>query len=87
MATDDASYKWFHELGYPTYQVVSDPSERKAETAVAYGTVEYQKLILMRTKLVNMILRLGYNILLCDVDAVWLADPHPCVRPSVQMSA
>ena len=40
-----------------------------------YGTVEYQQLILERTLLVQRMLRLGVNVIIADIDAVWLSDP------------
>ncbi|CAI7905478.1 unnamed protein product, partial [Closterium sp. NIES-53] len=33
------------------------------------------QLLLKRTRLVGSILKMGYNVLLADVDAVWLSDP------------
>mmetsp|Transcript_11756 Transcript_11756/g.19120 ORF Transcript_11756/g.19120 Transcript_11756/m.19120 type:complete len:863 (-) Transcript_11756:211-2799(-) len=47
-----------------------------------WGTVEYQKLILERTRFVHRVLQLGFNVLLGDIDAVWLKDPFPSLRPS-----
>jgi hypothetical protein len=75
IATDDESYTYFHERGYPVYHVKKTREGEGQTDAVEYGTVEYQELILQRTKLVNKVLHLGYNILLCDVDAVWLQNP------------
>ncbi|CAM6089038.1 unnamed protein product [Calypogeia fissa] len=42
-----------------------------------FGTVEYQRLILARTKLVAQLLDIGKNVLIADNDAVWLSNPLP----------
>jgi len=55
--------------------------------AVKYGTVEYQELILERTILVNKVLHLGFNILLCDIDAVWLKNPMPYISRGYDIQA
>lgn len=40
-----------------------------------YGSIEYKKFILARTKAIGEILHAGYDVLLADVDAVWFSDP------------
>jgi hypothetical protein len=58
--------------GYGVY-LFQAPVAQSAQ--LQYGTVRYQQLILARTLLVQQGLRLGKNILIADIDAVWLADP------------
>ncbi|CAI5473605.1 unnamed protein product [Closterium sp. Yama58-4] len=43
--------------------------------SMEYGGIGYKQLLLKRTRLVGSILKMGYNVLLADVDAVWLSDP------------
>lgn len=45
-----------------------------------YGSTEYKEFILARTKAVGDILKAGYNVLLADVDAAWLADPFAFLK-------
>jgi hypothetical protein len=58
--------------GYGVY-LFQAPITESAQ--LQYGTVRYQQLILARTLLVQQGLRLGKNMLIADIDAVWLADP------------
>lgn len=51
-----------------------------ARGSLDYGTVAYKQFILERTRSVLYILRFGYNVLLADVDAVWLEDPFAYMR-------
>ncbi|GJP34500.1 hypothetical protein CLOM_g18941 [Closterium sp. NIES-68] len=48
--------------------------------SMEYGGIGYKQLLLKRTRLVGSILRMGYNVLLADVDAVWLSDPFTHMR-------
>lgn len=40
-----------------------------------YGTMDYQRMILYRTLIVNLLLQNGLSVLLVDIDSVWLDDP------------
>src|SRR5690242_878923 len=44
---------------------------------IGYYNPEYHTMINARTKAVLQILRLGYSVLLSDVDSVWLRNPFP----------
>eukprot|EP00899_Mesostigma_viride_P022576 jgi/Mesvir1/3502/Mv11985-RA.2 len=64
-------------------KLTRNPASAAATTlathAVSYGTLDYQSLMLMRTAVVMEMLALGYDVLLADIDAVWLKDPIPHV--------
>ena len=51
-----------------------------------YGSIEYKKFILARTKAIGEILHAGYDVLLADVDAIWFSDPfeHMKVRAAAR---
>ena len=40
-----------------------------------FGSLSYQQLMLFRTETVMDLLRLGFNVLVSDIDTVWLSDP------------
>ena len=88
--TDQTSYDYFTSKGHPAFLVKPHRQDGSADEVlkpVKYGTVQYQELILQRTKLVNRVLQLGYNILLCDIDAVWLSDPTQYLSHSYEVQA
>eukprot|EP00850_Spirogloea_muscicola_P008406 SM000044S16053 [mRNA] locus=s44:717872:720690:- [translate_table: standard] len=63
-------------------------SELVSDAGLVFATIEYQQLILQRTKMIDNILALGYSVLLADIDAVWLSDPFPHMAdPSVELYA
>lgn len=40
-----------------------------------FGTIQYQQLIYFRTSTAQRVLELGYNVLIADIDTVWLQNP------------
>eukprot|EP00899_Mesostigma_viride_P024055 jgi/Mesvir1/4834/Mv11116-RA.4 len=48
-------------------------------SVVDFGSVDYQVLMLMRTAIVMEVLALGYDMIIADIDAVWLQNPIPHV--------
>ena len=67
-------------MGHAVYLVVgvdSRPNNTAADPkqALDYGTVMYQQQILQRTVMVHRALLMGSNVLIADIDAVWLSDP------------
>jgi len=63
-----------HELATEGY-VVYVPEPSIGIDVARFGTVKYQQLMLARTSAVLVLLKLGYNVLLADCDAVWLRNP------------
>lgn len=76
-ATDEEAEKYFKKRGENVYRYDARKITGGSLSAgsVKYGSVAYQELILARTKFVNMVLSMGYNTLLCDIDAVWIRNP------------
>jgi rhamnogalacturonan II specific xylosyltransferase len=87
IATDEESYTYLHSRNYSVFLVKPTKIGEGNTEAVKYGTVQYQELILQRTKLVNKVLQLGFNILLCDIDAVWLENPMPYLSKAYDVQA
>lgn len=42
-----------------------------------FGTECFQRVTKVKSRLVLQILKLGYNVLLSDVDVYWFQDPRP----------
>ena len=82
-AADEALYRRLLALGVPVVYYESDQArEFRASTnagaaAMDYGSVAYQALMNTRTEFIYKILQKGYNVLLCDVDIIFLRDPFP----------
>eukprot|EP00850_Spirogloea_muscicola_P019194 SM000185S04053 [mRNA] locus=s185:88561:94615:- [translate_table: standard] len=45
------------------------------QEGLSYGTLEYQQLILERTKVIGIVLDFGYHVLLADIDSIWQSNP------------
>ena len=82
-AADETLYRRLLSMGVP---VVYYESEQAREfrlasnagvSAMDYGSVAYQALMNTRTEFIYKILQKGYNVLLCDVDIIFLRDPFP----------
>ena len=60
------------------YRSSGDSDTSNSQSALSFGTLSYQRLIMYRTIFVNQVLQ-SYNssVLLADNDAVWLKDPFP----------
>ena len=90
-AADEAIYQRLLDLGAPVVYYESDPARefRLANTpgahAVDYGTVAYQALMNTRTTLIYKILQKGYNVLLSDVDIVYLRNPFQYLNTSLDL--
>jgi len=59
-------------------------SSAEQGASLNYGTVQYQRLILARTRFVNRVLGLEYRVLLADVDAMWLRNPLPYLAAKLE---
>jgi len=72
-----------HRRGVPVY---ADEALDSTVTnrSLAFYTVDYQQLMLRRTRLIAKSLELSYNVLIADVDAVWLANPWPHLRTAAR---
>eukprot|EP00271_Cylindrocystis_brebissonii_P018224 TRINITY_DN5070_c1_g1_i1.p1 TRINITY_DN5070_c1_g1~~TRINITY_DN5070_c1_g1_i1.p1 ORF type:complete len:872 (+),score=153.92 TRINITY_DN5070_c1_g1_i1:315-2930(+) len=57
-------------------------ASRATHDAVDFGTFEYRQLLLERTKVTGEILNRGYNVLMADVDSVWLGNPFSSLPDS-----
>lgn len=77
-ATDDKVFKELVERNMPVvkyFSVLSQEYEKIQQDAVVYGSVSYQSLMNTRTSFIAMIVERGYNVLLSDIDIVYLRNP------------
>jgi len=83
-ASDPEAKAKLEALGYPAYYYESDDDraysqnntvQNEGVNGVPYGSVAYQGLMNTRTEFIYKVLQKGYNILLCDVDIVFLRNP------------
>jgi Nucleotide-diphospho-sugar transferase len=66
-----------YHRGYHVFAAADVLGERIASHDIDYGTVVYQELIFARTQLVDQLLRMDYNVMISDVDMVWLKVGAP----------
>jgi hypothetical protein len=82
-AADESLYRRLVAMGVPVVYYESEQarefrlSSNAGNGAMDYGSVAYQALMNTRTEFIYKILQKGYNVLLCDVDIVFLRDPFP----------
>lgn len=57
------------------YKGLIVPMDKFGSGHLDYGTIDYQRMILYRTLVVNILLQNGLSVLLVDIDSVWLEDP------------
>lgn len=99
-ATDRIIFERLQELGQPVLyyesattldyknalaQQEASGAARAEGDPLDYGSVAYQGLMNTRTELIYKILQKGYNVLLCDVDIVFLRDPFPYFNTSLDI--
>jgi len=82
-AADEDLYRRLLGMGVPVIYYESEQAREfrlahnAGSSAVDYGSVAYQALMNTRTEFIYKILQKGYNVLLCDVDIIFLRDPFP----------
>jgi len=54
----------------------TDPQHNQS-SSFHYGTIQYNELTHAKSRIVYRILKLGYNVLLCDADIALFRDPRP----------
>ncbi|KAG6759029.1 hypothetical protein POTOM_035493 [Populus tomentosa] len=74
-----------HQMGLPVFH---DPSTQRNTSFddCHFGTACFQRVTKVKSRMVWKILKLGYNVLLSDVDVYWFGNPLPLLysfRPGV----
>lgn len=69
LATDEKAFKIFSELGYATFYLEMD-----GKNFLDYGTVEYYKLMLSRSLIVNKLLHNNVKVAIVESDAYWTSE-------------
>lgn len=59
-------------------------SSNKSSKSLDFGTLRYQKLILHRTRIANILLQKNFQPIIADIDTVWLRDPIEVVVLEMQ---
>lgn len=87
-ATDDKVFKELVARSMPVVKylsVLSQEYEKLQQDAVVYGSVSYQSLMNTRTSFITMIVERGYNVLLSDIDIVYLKNPFLYLDPEFDL--
>jgi len=88
-AVDDDIFQALQDMNLPVVKYLSATSLQykkggKAD-GVVYGSVSYQSIMNTRTEFIATILEEGYNVLLSDVDIVFLRSPFPHFDPMLDI--
>ncbi|KAK9113634.1 hypothetical protein Syun_020431 [Stephania yunnanensis] len=78
-ALDDEIYKFSVLQGLPVFRESMAPSNISYDDC-HFGTKCFQRVTKVKSRLVLRILKMGYNVLLSDVDVYWFKDPLPHLR-------
>ncbi|KAK9090323.1 hypothetical protein Sjap_023500 [Stephania japonica] len=73
-ALDDEIYKFSVLQGLPVFRESMAPSNISYDDC-HFGTKCFQRVTKVKSRLVLRILKMGYNVLLSDVDVYWFKDP------------
>ncbi|KAB5537513.1 hypothetical protein DKX38_015046 [Salix brachista] len=74
-----------HQMGLPVFHDPSAPRNISFDDC-HFGTTCFQRVTKVKSRMVWTILKLGYNVLLSDVDVYWFGNPLPLLysfRPGV----
>lgn len=74
-ALDGEMYQYASEQGLPVFQDVFEGSISPDECH--FGTQCFRDVTKLKSRTVVKVLKLGYNVLMSDVDVVWFRDPTP----------
>ncbi|GMI75035.1 REDUCED ARABINOSE YARIV 1 [Hibiscus trionum] len=77
-ALDSETYQFSIMQGLPVFNDPSAPSNISFNDC-HFGTKCFQRVTKVKSRLVLKILKLGYNVLLSDVDVYWFRNPLPMV--------
>ncbi|EXB82534.1 UDP-galactose:fucoside alpha-3-galactosyltransferase [Morus notabilis] len=75
-ALDDETYNFSILQGLPAFRDVLAPSDISFNDC-HFGTKCFQRVTKVKSRMVLEILKLGYNVLLSDVDVYWFKNPLP----------
>ncbi|XP_062110408.1 beta-arabinofuranosyltransferase RAY1 isoform X1 [Humulus lupulus] len=75
-ALDEETYQFSILQGLPVFKDVLAPSEISFNDC-HFGTKCFQSVTKVKSRMVLKILKLGYNVLLSDVDIYWFKNPLP----------
>ncbi|OMO78353.1 Reticulon [Corchorus capsularis] len=75
-ALDDETYQFSVMQGLPVFNDPSAPSNISFNDC-HFGTKCFQRVTKVKSRMVLKILKLGYNVLLSDVDVYWFGNPLP----------
>ncbi|KAF2307044.1 hypothetical protein GH714_024496 [Hevea brasiliensis] len=78
-ALDQETYEFSVLQGLPVFYDPSAPKNISFDDC-HFGTTCFQRVTKVKSKMVLRILKLGYNVLLSDVDVYWFANPLPILR-------
>ncbi|KAK6930961.1 PADRE domain [Dillenia turbinata] len=78
-ALDDNIYKFSVLQGLPVFRDPLAPSNISFDDC-HFGTMCFQRVTKVKSRLVLQILKLGYNVLLSDVDVFWFKNPLPLLQ-------
>ncbi|KAF5746564.1 hypothetical protein HS088_TW06G00735 [Tripterygium wilfordii] len=78
-ALDRETYKFSVMQGLPVFNDHSAPSNISFNDC-HFGTDCFQRVTKVKSRIVLKILKLGYNVLLSDVDIYWFANPLPLLH-------
>ncbi|XP_073131204.1 beta-arabinofuranosyltransferase RAY1 isoform X2 [Henckelia pumila] len=84
-ALDSEIYEFSILQGLPVIKFLNPPTNISFDDC-HFGTECFQKVTKVKSRMVLQILKLGYNVLLSDVDVYWFENPLPYLRsfgPSV----
>jgi hypothetical protein len=74
-ALDREMYQYASEQGLPVFQDVFEGSISPDECH--FGTQCFRDVTKLKSRTVVKVLKLGYNVLMSDVDVIWFRDPTP----------
>ncbi|XP_010044571.2 beta-arabinofuranosyltransferase RAY1 [Eucalyptus grandis] len=77
-ALDDETYEFSVLQGLPVFRDSSAPNDTSFDDC-HFGTKCFQRVTKVKSRIVLEILKLGYSVLLSDVDVYWFKDPLPLV--------
>ncbi|KNA12497.1 hypothetical protein SOVF_125280 [Spinacia oleracea] len=78
-ALDDETYEFSIQQGIPVFRDSLAPRNISFNDC-HFGTKCFQKVTKTKSRLVLQILKLGYNVLLSDVDVYWFKNPIPLLQ-------
>lgn len=78
-ALDDETYEFSILQGIPVFRDSLAPTNISFSDC-HFGTKCFQKVTKTKSRLVVQILKLGYNVLLSDVDVYWFKNPVPLLK-------